>query len=205
MIDQLLKYGHISVNAMAKQLYVSPATVRRDLKTLEADGLVHRTHGGAVHVAQVSDKLARFYRDREITCLEEKRVIGRAAADLARDGETVALASGSTTAQVALNLTQWRRLTVITNDLSHVRALSEFDQVSVFVPGGFVRLGRDNLIGPNSIPSVRDFRDRSPVSERDRRPPPTRSQRWTHPQRHVSARTGGGRQILHSRSRSHQV
>lgn len=158
IIEQLLKHGYISVSEIASRLYVSAATVRRDLQLLEESGLVHRTHGGAVHVQPISEELLLYYRERETISLEQKRIIGRAAAALVREGETITLSGGSTTLQVAAHLPTFADLTVITNDLAHVRVLAEHKQLNIFVPGGFLRLGPDNLIGPNTIQAVQDFK-----------------------------------------------
>ena len=52
IIEALNQRGYISVDELAKQLYVSPATVRRDLSELEKEGFLNRTHGGASFISQ---------------------------------------------------------------------------------------------------------------------------------------------------------
>lgn len=79
ILQQLLRAGEVSVDELAAHLRVSPSTDRRYLNALEQQGLLRRTHGGAV----------------------VKRRVGLAAAELIADGEIIANGAGTTTTQVA--------------------------------------------------------------------------------------------------------
>lgn len=126
-------------------LKASEATLRRDLATLERQGVLRRVHGGAVSV-RPHDNLLDFgwLHTRHA---EEKARIGKAAAAIVEDGQTVILDGGSTVAEVARHLAT-RRLQVVTNSLPIARVLSESRTCDITFTGGhlYPRLGV--MVGP---------------------------------------------------------
>ncbi len=142
---------------MAAALGVSVATVRRDLDVLATQGLVSRTHGGAV-LLEHSTAYERLYSEKSSLFQDEKRRIGQAAARMVADGETVILDTGSTTFQVARHLVHHKHLTIITNDLL-IAALVEFDPTTqVVVTGGTRRSGFGALVGDIAEDLLRNVR-----------------------------------------------
>lgn len=131
---------------LAVALGVSVATVRRDLDFLATQGLVSRTHGGAV-LPETSTAYERLYSEKRNLFQEEKRRIGQAAAAMVADGETVILDTGSTTFQVAQYLAGRRNLTIITNDLLIATVLEFHPTTQLVVTGGIRRSGFGVLIG----------------------------------------------------------
>src|SRR5215211_1583249 len=105
----------VTVADICDQFGVSVATARRDLEALAERGSLRRIHGGALAIHRAPPELPALQRAGEQAA--EKRRIGRAAAALMADGETVFLSSGTTTLEVARSLRGQRRLTVITNSL----------------------------------------------------------------------------------------
>ncbi|MEW6567290.1 MAG: DeoR/GlpR family DNA-binding transcription regulator [Chloroflexota bacterium] len=104
---------------LSELLGASEATVRRDLAWLEAQGVVERTHGGAILTQRMPVEPA--YSHSAQAHVEEKRRIGRVAAGLVEDGETIFVNSGTTATQVVQHLVarrDLRRLTVITNNVT---------------------------------------------------------------------------------------
>src|SRR6476620_10421889 len=102
--ELLAKRGFADLAVLVAELDVSESTVRRDLSALEEEGIVRRTHGGAVFV---SDRFSVLnYAAREKTAAAEKQAIGQVAAGLVSDGETVLLDGGTTTFQAARHLMQ---------------------------------------------------------------------------------------------------
>src|SRR5512147_1339390 len=99
--ELLARRGFADLSLLVNELGVSESTVRRDLSALEDEGVVRRTHGGAVFV---SDRFSALnYAAREETAVAEKEAIGRATAELIQDGQTILLDGGTTTFQVARN------------------------------------------------------------------------------------------------------
>jgi DeoR family transcriptional regulator of aga operon len=150
----------VAVGELAALLQVSPATVRRDLKVLQQRGLLHRTHGGARPIEQslyASLPLDSSYEEQVRQHANAKRRIGLAAAALVGDGDTVALTPGTTTAQVARSIHNRKGVTIIVTSVNVAMELSNRQDLTVFVPGGFLRPSWFSLIGPATIRAIQDF------------------------------------------------
>ena len=137
--------GRISVAEICEQFSVSLATARRDLEALADLGRVQRVHGGAIAVRKAPPEAPVLQRAAEHA--EEKHRIGRCAAGLVADGETVFLGSGTTVLEVARNLRQRQALTVITNSLLVVNALADKGDLTLISLGGIFRASEMSFIG----------------------------------------------------------
>jgi DeoR/GlpR family transcriptional regulator of sugar metabolism len=135
----------VTVNQICQQFEVSPATARRDLEALAERGEIERFHGGAKALRQAPPEAPALQRGVEQA--DEKRRIGRAAAELVQDGETVFLGSGTTVLEVARNLRGHRNLTVITNSLLVINALADVPDMTVVGLGGILRPSEMSMIG----------------------------------------------------------
>jgi DeoR/GlpR family transcriptional regulator of sugar metabolism len=135
---------------------VSEATIRRDLEELNNQGLIRRTHGGAVRAVTAPKEPPMMHRMGENP--EEKARIGKAAAALIGDGDTIFLGSGSTVLEVARNLPEGISLTVITNSLPVVNELTTHPGVDVIVIGGILRQSEFSMVGHVAEQAVREFR-----------------------------------------------
>jgi DeoR/GlpR family transcriptional regulator of sugar metabolism len=140
----LERTGRLSVAQICEQFSVSEATARRDLEALSEQGLIQRVHGGAVLVRQAApeEPILRRSHDQE----NEKEHIGRAAAALVQDGETVFLGSGTTVLQVAQHLVA-RNLTIITNSLPVINLMTEKENITLIALGGMLRDSELSFIG----------------------------------------------------------
>ncbi len=154
----LLSDGKTSVEDLTARFQTSTASVRRDLARLEARGLVHRTHGGAMLAGQAIYKPFRFdasFREREDRFATEKKRIAQAAAELVGDNETVGFTAGTTTTQVALSLRHRERLHILTNAVNIGMELSSSKNLDTTLTGGCMRWpGAFSLIGPTAIESL---------------------------------------------------
>jgi DeoR/GlpR family transcriptional regulator of sugar metabolism len=145
IIYLLNRQGRLSVGEVVEQFRVSQATARRDLETLAEQGKLQRVHGGAIPLLQAPPELPILQRASANS--EEKIRIGKIAATLVQDGDTILLGSGTTVAEVALALRQRKRLTVITNSLPVLNALSGISDISVIALGGVLRISELSFIG----------------------------------------------------------
>lgn len=100
---------------LCEVLETSDATVRRDLEWLERDGIVERTHGGAMFSQRLN--LEQEYKMRALRRPEEKRRIGATAAGLIEEGDIVFINSGTTTTQIIRHIRPDMNVTIITNNL----------------------------------------------------------------------------------------
>lgn len=145
-IQSLLeRQGRLSVAEIVKQFEISEATARRDLESLASQGKAQRVHGGVIAVEQAPPELPILQREGEQT--EEKSSIGRAAADLIADGETVFLGSGTTVLEAAKHLRERKNLTVVTNSLPVLNALAGVKDITVVSLGGQLRESELSFIG----------------------------------------------------------
>src|SRR5574339_85649 len=115
ILSLLSRQGRLSVAEIVSQFSISEATARRDLETLASQGKGQRVHGGIIAVEQAPPESPILERENEQA--DEKTRIGRAAAKLVRDHETIFLGSGTTVLEIARNLREHKGLTVITNSM----------------------------------------------------------------------------------------
>jgi DeoR/GlpR family transcriptional regulator of sugar metabolism len=135
LVDVMRTKGHVTVAELTTMFGVSRDTIRRDLHLLERHGLLTRTHGGALAGDGLVARETRF-QSRMAAQTRAKRSIGRAAAGLIRDGETLILNGGSTTCCFAAELGKLRDLTIVTNNLMLPQAVARHAARSIYVLGG---------------------------------------------------------------------
>ncbi len=155
-IGQLLdEQGTMTIAALADALGVSLETVRRDVKPLEATGLLLRSHGAVGLAGQLAE--APFQkRMREQAAA--KRAIARATAATIRDGDWIMLDTGTTTSFLARALTGHRRLTVITNSSDIARTLATLNGNRVYMAGGELRPDSGAAFGKSALAFISQFR-----------------------------------------------
>lgn len=136
-----------TVAELSRRFGVSEATIRRDLEKLESGGTIQRVHGGAIFTDSRRARPEPPILQRSAENAEEKRKIGRAAAALVNDGETVFIGSGTTTLEVARHLRGKRGLTVITNALNIANELAGEHDITLIVVGGLLRHSELSMIG----------------------------------------------------------
>jgi DeoR/GlpR family transcriptional regulator of sugar metabolism len=139
--------GRVTVDDLARELTCSTMTIRRDLDRLAGLGLLRRVHGGAVSGSTGEETP---YPVRSSTAVEAKQRIGRAAAELISDGETVLLDGGTTALEVARRL-RGRRLTVTPLGLQGAAELRDEADIRLIMPGGDVRPVELAFVGPLTV------------------------------------------------------
>jgi DeoR family transcriptional regulator, aga operon transcriptional repressor len=144
--DLLRAEGRVTVEALAARFGTSQVTIRTDLSTLQSAGALTRTHGGALNVPDADQSLDV----KQLQHRAEKLRIGEAAVALIRDGETIVLDSGTTTAQIArrIRTLELKSINVITNALNIAALLIDVPSVRLIMPGGILRRESNSLSGP---------------------------------------------------------
>lgn len=145
ILSLLTQQGRLSVAEIVAQFSISEATARRDLESLASQGKVQRVHGGVIAVEQAPPELPILERENEQS--EEKILIGRAAAKLVANHETIFLGSGTTVLEIARNLREHKNLTVITNSLPVLNILAGIREITVVSLGGMLRDSELSFIG----------------------------------------------------------
>ena len=125
--------GYVRISELAQLVGVSELTVRRDLKRLETDGQLRTVPGGATAEGH-SGSMITFKREVGVH-RSEKTAIGRKAAEMVKDGDSVLFDGGTSTFYVAQALIG-RPIHVITNSIPITEVFSHDSNVDVFLLGG---------------------------------------------------------------------
>ena len=132
LLEYLRQRGNARVSELSEALFLSESTVRRALCALEAQGKLHRFHGGA----SLSDPVAQaFIQQRRVSRWQEKNAIGSLAASFVKEGMTLLLMGGTTVHAICPYL-KGKRLTVITSSLPVVNDLAWEEHIKVILLGG---------------------------------------------------------------------
>ncbi len=135
--------GSAKVSELSAMFKVSDLTIRRDLDVLEKKGLVERTHGGAISSRRIVEETLYSQKDQEFRA--QKEAIGRRAAELIEEGDTVLVNTGSTTLQVIRNITA-RNSRIITNNAGVLIEARNMG-MEIFLVGGVYRSRSNSLVG----------------------------------------------------------
>jgi len=138
-----------STEELASQLQVSAETIRRDIRALDRLGQLRRVRGGAAAVSVAIGEPR--VEERQLLRREEKAAIGRLAAGLLEDGQTVILDLGTTAMEVARAIAPRFRGVVVTNSLLVAGELAAYRDIDVLVCGGRVRAGDLALSNATSV------------------------------------------------------
>lgn len=141
--ELLQRKGVVAVSELSKLLGVSDLTIRRDLDEMSRQGMLERTHGGAILNQRVS--VEPLYQQKDAAHKEEKESIGNAAAALVEDGDTLLINSGSTTLEVIRALKN-RKVRIITSNIGAVGIAAEGSFECILI-GGVYRSRSNSLIG----------------------------------------------------------
>lgn len=137
ILDTARSRGRVDVSGLARDLSVTPETVRRDLTALERRGVLRRVHGGAIPVERFG--IEPGVADREIRAAAEKERIARAALAELPDGGSIVLDAGTTTVRLAELLPADRELVVVTHSIPVASILISRPNVTLHLLGGIVR------------------------------------------------------------------
>ena len=157
-ILQLLKQSsNISVTELSKQFNVSEVTIRKDLNLLKERSLLIRTRGGAILHETPKDDNDMSIRFKKLANYREKQAIGRMAANLIKDGDTIIIDSGTTAFQVACNLHKFNNLTILTNALNVAQEVLSYKRFNLILLGGNIRNSSESVVGALAESNLRMF------------------------------------------------
>lgn len=155
ILEHVQRHGAVRVRDLTEVLGVSDMTVRRDLETMAAQGMIEKVHGGATAIANGSTDEPGFEAKSTLEQPEKEGIAARAA-ELVEPGKAIALTGGTTTWTLAHRLTEVPGLTVVTNSISVADLLyrtGRSDQTVVLTGG--MRTPSDALIGPVAVNALR--------------------------------------------------
>lgn len=156
LLDYVLTHGEAAVEQLATCLGVSLMTVRRDLDELQRAGRLQRVHGGAL--PPTAGSITFHFNRAPVAALPAKRAIARHVAARLRQGQSLALDTGSTTLEVARACAGLSGLTVLTTSLAVAAVLQPAPGIDLVLVGGTVRKRYPDLVGPLTEANLSQFR-----------------------------------------------
>ena len=150
--DEILEYirknRSVQVSELAARLYVSAATIRRDLKALEDLGLIKKTHGGAILHEQSSHTTSLTFR-KDLNA-EAKKKIAALALPLIQNCKSIFIGCGSSDIALA-EICDLEYKTILTNGLITASVLAEKNNLEVILPGGTVHYLSQSVTGTQAV------------------------------------------------------
>lgn len=154
--EMIQRNNSVSTSELTEVFRVSLETIRRDLESMEEQGILKRVHGGAISVQKLLnyDNLSR----RIGTHQAEKRKLAQAACAYIENGDYIALDAGSTAIELAkLIRERYQELTVLTNSLEIFEILTENRGIRVVLTGGFYLAEEKCFYGHLTIEMIRQL------------------------------------------------
>ncbi|SEQ82924.1 DeoR/GlpR family DNA-binding transcription regulator [Thalassovita taeanensis] len=148
ILERVQAEGYGAIDAFAAEFAVSTQTIRRDVNALCETGELRRVRGGVEPMPASQNQL---YASRQILNAGAKRLIAEGVRPQIADGATLAISIGTTPAIVARSLGDLEDLTILTNNLNIAMWACERPGWSVRVPGGPLRAGDRDILGPEAL------------------------------------------------------
>lgn len=155
IIAKLSLDGKVIVSELAREFGVTEETIRRDLEKLDQDGLVSKTHGGAV--AKHNSAIDLPYNVRETVNVIGKQLIASKLSDLISDGERIMVDSSSTSLYIIKRLKDKKNLTIITNSVKVLLELADMQDWTVLSTGGMLKKGALSLTGSSAEKMINSY------------------------------------------------
>jgi len=147
--------GTVLVKDASKKLSVTEETIRRDLKSLEDQGLILRTHGGAISLKNSNQEFPLEIRQN--INIVGKNAIGKTASSLVSDGDTIILDASTSSLFLAKNIKDKKRLTVITNSEKVIQELMLCQEIKIISTGGVLRRESMSFSGSFAEETLRQY------------------------------------------------
>lgn len=157
ILKMLREKNRVTIAELVRKFSVTEVSIRNDLALLEEKKLLVRVKGGAVNIHNFSDSEDIPVSHKQTLHSREKQLIGKFAASLVKDGESIIMDSGSTTMEIAKQLDPAKKLTVITNAMDIAIALNARDSFQVIVLGGMIRHISYSTVGMIAESALKSF------------------------------------------------
>jgi DeoR family fructose operon transcriptional repressor len=149
ILDILNKNKSATVEELAQELFVSTATIRRDLRAMDKQGLIKRSHGGAMLFKSSAEETAFAIREQEN--IISKRTIANLAIRLIKNGDSVFVDSSTTVGMLIPLFNNFKFLSVITTGLRNAILLSQTNNVKIYITGGQILNHSNSIIGTDTM------------------------------------------------------
>ena len=149
ILEEILKSKKVTVKELAKKLYISEPSIRRDLLSLEKQNLIKRIHGGAVIEENGISATKIPFVIRELEQSDAKIFMAQKAASLVKDGDVIFLDSSSSAYNIIPYLALKNNITVITCGIKALAKLGEYN-IKAICTGGTLIPSCQTLVGDDA-------------------------------------------------------
>ena len=150
--EYLTRYNEMEIGKLSELLKVSPSTIRREIRGMEASGFLVRTHGGVRMHAPLQYEPP--YEKRASSNVDGKRAIAAAARQMISPGQVIGISGGTTCTELARQLRFVKGITVVTNAINVALELYGQSSIRVMVTGGFLNHNSYELVGNQTSESL---------------------------------------------------
>lgn len=157
ILQLISQKNRVSISELKEMFNVSEVSLRKDLNTMHNARLLTRTRGGAMKIPDTERGYDIPISTKRYENVREKEGIGKLAASLINDGETILLDSGTTTFEIARNLHRFKNLTIVTNAINIALELQKYERFMVILLGGHVRASSLSMVGPLAESNIKSF------------------------------------------------
>lgn len=154
ILNIVKKRKHISTQELIDLLYVSPATLRRDLIKLEQEGLLRRSFGAVSDIDPLSD-VSIHIRSQEQ--LKEKRKIAAKCLSLLKDDSSYFIDSSSTVGILLEHFKKFENITIVTNGIDNSKILTNAKLAHIYITPGLLNYRTNSITGSDTIGYVNSF------------------------------------------------
>ena len=161
ILNLLDREGSVKTSTLCSLLGASRETIRRDLENMEARNLLKRIHGGAMGLDFTQENGASYisFDKRQKENQDSKEAVARAAADYIREGQAIALDSGTTALALAKVIKEkFRSLTVVTNSLAVANELADAEGITLVMTGGIYRPDEEAFVSEIDIIDIKELK-----------------------------------------------
>lgn len=152
--ELVLEKKSVTVSELAKLFSITEETIRRDLKTLEDEGILIRTYGGAYIQDGVQNDID--VNIRETIYINSKQKIAEKCATLVNHGDSIFLDASTTSLFIATKIRD-KRVTVITNSLKVANTLADAESVHLILIGGMFSPPSMSFLGRNAEINIKTY------------------------------------------------
>ncbi len=144
--------GSVTVQDLMEELGASESTIRRDLNTMDANGLLVKVFGGAVAKNTNIRTQDENVDNRKLQNIEEKVAIAKYAASLIKNGDFVYIDAGTST-EMVIDYIKVSNVTFVTNSLTHAKKLSD-KGYTVYILGGEFKSTTEAIVGEEAVETL---------------------------------------------------
>lgn len=157
ILKELDEKGKVRVNELSEKFGCSEVTIRNDIKNMDAEGLLKRTHGGALRIEKETKR--KYPAESIYRHTDRKKKIAACAYEFIQDRDTIILDDASSTFYLALHIKEHaqKRLAVVTNSLLIGNELAGVGHVELYMVGGYVGGHLSATMGDPAVRNIEQF------------------------------------------------